>query len=239
MVALFLATVSHANAYEIIVESPAGESYAVSVHPKDSFLDVVESVNQCLYAVEVEEAIQTNSHVEGPYDFRMDFKVTNAGLLMKAQSVKKIRTEPRNYPAGLSQQETTDITFIVSTLGKSSLLKIKSSEKSLKSAGDRIINVHPFQLLALVFTNEELKVAMRQMNGRAWVWKEFLDGVTTSLEEENNLNNVAPFVADFAKRINFDANQINTFVKGKKWKDLVDELIKKIPREGDTGRYNM
>ena len=241
IVALFISVTGQAHAYEIIVESPAGESYAVSVHPKDSFLDVVENINQCLYAAATEEAYNDDfySHSEGPYDFRMDFKVTNAGLLMKAQSVKKPRTEARNYSLPLTMQEQTDINFIVTTLGNSSLPKIKSNESSLKKAGDRIINVHPLQLLALVFTTEELKVAIRNMQGRSWVWKEFVDGITTSFDEENAVNNVTPFVSDFARRIKADVNVINSLVQGKKWKELVNVLINTVPRQGSTDRYNM
>jgi len=221
-------------AEHVVIESLNGESYAFEVNSEDTFLDVVHAI----------ESLDQESFLSDERTFGEEihvFKINIGGrkALSNTLLAKKIRTEARNYAAGISASESTDITYILKTMANSSLPKIKSAETSLKKAGDRIDHVHPFYFLACIFTNEELKVCIRNLQGRAWVWKEFLKGITDSLAEEDAQGNLLPFVEDFSAKLKVDANVILPILKSGRWERFVNTLIDIVPREGGANRYNM
>lgn len=147
--------------------------------------------------------------------------------------------KPRDYFEPLSQQDRTDIYYILRTLANSTLIKIGGQKSSLKRAGDRIEHIHPLKFLQFVFSEEELKVCMRNVQGRSWVWKEFLEGLTTSLKNEASLNNISmQYVTDLAKKINVDVNLILPWIQNRRWEDLVNGLIQYVPRQSGPNRYD-
>lgn len=229
---LALALSTEGYSQEIILENSVGENYVVEIEPTESFLDVVESINHSLVSIEMPSTYSKN---EGIHSFRLDFMVSEGGVLIKA--VKTI--SPRNYLVPATPDQKIDITEIVKTLANSSLVKIKNSESSLKKAGDRIDDIHPFQFLITIFTDEELKVYIRNLQGRSWVWKRFLEGITETLAEEHGLGNLLPFAQDFANRINMNINVILPLLETAKWEKFVNTLIDSIPRQGGTDRYDM
>lgn len=154
------------------------------------------------------------------------------------QFAKKMRNGARSYEAGVTSSEAADIGYILKTLSNSSLPKIKGAESSLKKAGDRIDAVHPLQFLLVVFLNEELKVAIRNLKGRAWVWSNFLNGITETLEEENGKNNILPYLQNFAAILNVDVNQLTPFQTNNRWEKFVTTLITIIPRAESADRYH-
>lgn len=213
------------TAKQIVVESHIGETYVFQVEPHDSFLEVMDAIQSCL------------DDKDGSEERYQEFRIhMNADLIKMA---KKVRALPRNYEGGVSPVESADIFYIVKTLSSSSLPKIKSAESSLKKAGDRIDHVHPFHFLSCVFNNEELKVCLRNLQGRSWVWKDFLSGVVEALTEENARNNVLPYVQDFAANIGVDIKVILPLVQAGRWEKFINTLIEVIPRQGGNDRYNM
>lgn len=219
-------------AQQIIVQSPAGESYLFQVESKDSFGSVIDSIHKCIkegaLSKDTERATAATPYI-------MELLSTHEPLIIRMSN--KPFSEPRNFAAGYSQVEAEDIAYIVKTLSNSSLPKIKSSESSLKKAGDRIDHVHPLQFLFCVFNNEEVKVAARNLVGRSWVWKEFLTGLTDTLAEENEKNNIQPFLNEFASALKVDVNILLSLQKSGKWDKFVTFLINSVPRDGNTDRY--
>lgn len=219
-----------AFAEPIVIENCEGETWVLEVGPHDGFLDVVES-------------IQTSFGREDPgygVEEVHSFKVRRLAKNLMADSlVKKVRAVARNYTAGATSSESADIAYILKTLANSSLPKIKSAESSLKKAGDRIDSVHPLQFLVCVFTNEELKVCIRNLQGRSWVWKDFFSGITDTLAEEDARDNVLPFLSDFAAKIKVDANILLPILQAGRWERFVNTLIEIVPREGGADRYNI
>lgn len=222
------------NAEHVVVESSSGETYVLHVDPQDCFLDVVESIQAC-YAAQ-DPLAEENGGEEQIHTFKV--RMLSRGVSAE-QLAKKVRAVARSYAAGATASESADIGYIVKTLANSSLPKIKSAESSLKKAGDRIDPVHPLQFLACIFTNEELKVCVRNLQGRAWVWKDFLSGITETLAQEDARGNVLPYLQDFATRIKIDANILLPILQAGKWERFVNTLIEIVPREGGTDRYNI
>ena len=219
----------------VVIENEQGESYVLEVNSEDTFLNVVDSIQ----ALRQEAFISDEGSLSAGEELNFTVRMISKNVTVSDRLAKKLLPYPRSYAAGILASECADITYIVKTMANSSLPKIKIAETSLKKAGDRIDHLHPFYFLSCIFTSEELKVCMRNLQGRAWVWKEFLKGIVTSLEEENGKGNVLPFAADFAKRVKVDVNVIMPILEAGRWERFVDTLIDIVPREGGSDRYNM
>lgn len=214
----------HAHAQQMIVQSPAGESYLFHIDSEEPFGKVVESIHSC---ISLEDSANSA--------YIMELLSAHEPMIIRMSN--KPISGPRNFAAGYSQKEADDIAYIVKTLSNSSLPKIKTSESSLNKAGDRIDHVHPLQFLLCVFNNEEVKVAVRNLVGRSWVWKEFLSGLTETLAEENGKNNIQPFLNEFAAMLKVDVNILLPLQKSGKWDRFVTLLIDSVPRDGNSDRY--
>ncbi|MGE3953951.1 MAG: hypothetical protein AB7F31_01975 [Parachlamydiales bacterium] len=148
---------------------------------------------------------------------------------------------PRNFYAELTTQDKQDIRYIVLTLAANNPLTILPYVTALNKAGDRIGPVHPLPFLAYILTQEDLKVGIRNLrkqNGK--LWKEFLEGLVASLEEESNRNNLTPeMLQRFSDQVGVDYKLIEPYARQHRWADMVNVLINKVPRQGDHGRYDM
>lgn len=146
---------------------------------------------------------------------------------------------PRDYRTGFSDPEFTDIQFIVRTLADKSLVTIAKERYSLEAAGDRIDHVHPLNFLLAIFDDEELKVAIRNIRGKGWVWSNFMYGIKQTLSAEMAQNNVTPHLQDFANKLGVSLQTILPAVRSRNWDLFVEQLIKNVPRKGDGGRYDV
>jgi hypothetical protein len=165
--------------------------------------------------------------------------------LCSADTAKQTKKPWRSYSWALDKEERKDITYIVDTLGYDDLVfsmsgkSILKKKSSLKEAGNRIKHVHPFRFLECVFKNEKLKAAIHAIRDRGgFVWRDFINGLTRSLDEENSRENLLPFVSDFAKTIKFSEERFLPLLKQKKWNKFVDLLIDEVPRTIDPNRYD-
>lgn len=221
-----------AFAEHVVVESPKGQVYVLHVHPEDSFLDVVGAMPAYF-----EDEPSTGDRID---DEVASFKVC---MLTKQAAVeqrsKQLRAEPRNYALAPTPSQASDIGYIVKTLANSSLPKIKSAESSLKKAGDRIDAVHPLQFLICIFSNEELKVCLRNLQGRTWVWKDFLNGITETLQEEDRRGNIQPYIQDYAAKIGVASSELQSIAQSGRWDRFVGRSIDLVPRAPGSNRYNM
>lgn len=203
------------SADEIVLRTVEGEFEVLEFNQDDRFSDVI-LLAQSQY---------------GLSEFLLDFQT-------KSSSVKDKKGVIRDYYAPLKAKEKEDISFIINTLGMSSLASIAKNKSALKRAGDRIDAVHPLVFLRTIFTDEEMKVSINAMQGRLWVWDEFFSGVNTTLEEE--YNNITPqIIQDFSSKVGVDPNLILPLFEEHNWKQLVKTLIDKVPRNTQTDRYDM
>lgn len=223
---LMIVTMSRLCAEEISeVRLSIEDNLLVHVQPEDTFSEVVGMIHRAL-------AYQGQEN-----DFRIDFAVS--GSVVTARAVQVVNGL-REYSAGVSAEQQEDIRFILKTLANSSILKIGASETNLKKAGDRIDYVHPLRFLEFVFTDEELKVCMHNLQGRNWVWKEFVSGIIGSFNEEHSKGNIKPDqIANFIKTLNISPSVVNPSIQNQRWTELIETLIAKIPRDKGSDRYNM
>lgn len=204
---------------EIVVRSPEGESHVIEVKPEDTFLFVVQEMRNCF---------------GGHEEFLLDFMMTPVAL-----SQEKAASVLRNYQIPVTLSEKKDISYIVNTLGMSSLTKIAKLKSHLKKAGKRIDHVHPLRFLMCIFTDEPMKASMQSIQNRSWVWGEFMSGLKTSLEEESVRDNLKlEFLYDFAAQLGVGVEVIYPPIFHHQWNDLVRTLINVIPRSTDSNRYD-
>lgn len=216
---------------DMILLTSSGQEILIEVHPEDRFLDVIDAMRE-------QEAVSQAADSQSDATLKLDITVTGSEIHANASSYSK--GQIRNYYTPLSPKEKADVSYILRTLSNSSLVKITSHKSSLKKAGDRIEHIHPYRFLAFVFSNDELIVCMRNLQGRSWVWREFVDGVVGSLRDEASVGNLKPeYVNDFATHIKIDSNQIIPTIVSQRWEDLINLLIAIVPRQGDSTRYDM
>lgn len=215
-VAMILANSSFAD--EMTQQLPL-EEIQFEVSHDDSFLDVMEFAASKL-------GRDTEIHV----------RIAGDTIVMKAGR----KDEPRDYYSPLTKNEKADLTYILNTMARNSLASIATHRSSLKKAGERIDHLHPLRFLLAIFTDEELKADVNAIRGRHFVWKEFLSGITGSLETESKIKNLkSEYIRDFCKVLKIDEKKIAPLIKEEKWKDLVNVLIDIIPREGNPDRYDL
>ena len=187
--ALFLIPLSLFAAH-VVVENEQGEEYLFEVNLQEENL---EDFFQAIEGVDM-EGLDVLVHL--PYLERVAFWNKKA----ERQSGGSLGY-PRDYSSGYTQEEFSDIQFIVRTLADKSLVTIAKERYSLESAGDRIDHVHPLNFLLAVFTDEEMKVAVRNIRSKGWVWSNFIGGIRQTLSTESDINNVVPYVQDFANKL--------------------------------------
>lgn len=226
----------------IFIENASGEKIELGIDANDRFLDVLNQIQSYFQENRSEEKIQQldaevlNSGLEF-HNTQWSLDVSRAGLIVQS---KKKETQWRNYDISVSKKEKEDISYIVKTLGFGTLLGIGSETSSLKKAGKRIDHVHPLRFLMTVFTEEELKAGIASIKGQSsWVKDGFFDGLIDSLKEEAARNNINQFVDNFAKSVKIDSDLIYPSIKQGDWKEFIDILIDKIPRETNPNRLNM
>jgi hypothetical protein len=240
---VFTASASTGFAQQAILESTSGDNYAIEIQPESSFRDVVDSINESLTIAEMQAAgyrglaDADTSRWNASKGFSM--RVADNSIVIKPSNQTLNPQTQRDYYVLPTSAEKADMSYIANSLSNFSLLKIKSVESSLKKAGDRIERVHPLQFLAYLFTNEETKVSVRNLEGRAWVWKEFVAGFVKSLNEENAAGLVLPYAQDFANHLGIDVNLILPTLQSGKWEQFIVTLIRVVPRQGNSGRYDM
>ena len=146
----------------------------------------------------------------------------------------------RDFYAELSSKEQADIRYIVTTLSDNPTPKLLFYKTALDNAGDRINHVHPLLFLAFIFSDPVLKVKIRNIKSKSWVWKTFMNGLKNSLNEEYHLENLLPDHYDeLSKSVGIHMQKLDHSVSQAKWDDMVNALIKFVAHETDADRYNM
>ena len=207
------------SAQEIVVRSPEGCLIVAQIDPGTSFNQVIEHFQEKFGEKE---------------EFLLDF------ALSSNPAQKGLTSSGRDYNLGVSSDDKKDISMIVNTLGLGSLIKIAKSKSALKRAGKRIDPIHPLQFLACVFSDDSMKVAVHAMRNRGWIWGEFFGGLKESLEEEFQRHNLRQEqIADFSLQLNISSDLITPVIQERRWSDFISILIDTIPRNEDSGRYDM
>lgn len=222
-ISLFLAfaiSFTSIAAQEIVVRSSLGEMHVIDIRTSESFLGTIE-------------LLQSSMGAGG--DFFIDFMTRSV-----EKPISKNESTPfKDFKASLTKEEKKDIQYLVNTLGMNSLVSITNNKSSLKRAGKRIDHIHPLRFLLYIFSDEEMKASMKAMEGRSWVWSEFIDNLVNSFNIEVDRDNMKPeFLREFCKKVNIDMNLIQSAVEQRRWESFVSICIANVPRYTQTDRYN-
>lgn len=219
------------GANEIVVKAPNGENLIVNVQPEDTFLGVMQQLETI-----IDFSFEPNNEYRGiQKEYCIDYSMLGFGIMPAAAT-----SIPRNYNTPVTPQEKKDLAFLVNTLAKASLVSLLRQKKDLEAAGARINQIHPLRFILAIFTDEELKVGIRNIRPRGWVWGDFIKGLRDSLSEENARGNLTDEqVRDFAARLEIDPKVIFPYVHAGRWDEFVDVLIQIVPRKGEPGRYDI
>ncbi len=146
----------------------------------------------------------------------------------------------RDYYHNVSADEKKNISYIVKTLANKPEPALLFYKGSIVSAGDKIDHIHPLKFLHAIFTDEELKVGMRVVRKKSWVWGNFRSGISDSLRDEASVDNMTvEYLYDFAAAVDVDANLLIGAYNAQNWDSFIDGCVAHIPRKGDYRRYNM
>lgn len=226
------------NADEINIALETDELVTFEVTKEDSFFDIIEALKNQFEIVESNEnwLETTKEELRG---FEINF-LPDETILVKSKKKKPEKEKvARNYFQHLTDAERSNITYILRTLANSSLGTIIGEKGKLKKAGKDVDHVHPLRFLECIFGNDELKICASNIQGKSWVWGEFLDGIIKSMNEEIAKGNVPPeFVIDFANTIHIDVHLIYQSYLEKNWVDMVNILIAQVPKPEGGNKYD-
>lgn len=230
--------VSSAFGDEVTVRTPSGDHLTLSIEPEETFINVIAQIENHLNTIATTQ--DDNAGKGSTHPYLLDF-MANDFKVLASISENTSQGKGRDYYRPVTKDEKDDIRYIVTTLAQSPWTKLMSSKSSLKRAGDRVQDLHPLKFLWCIFSEEELKVGIRNIRSRGGrVWSGFFDGLSESLSDESKVHNISlEFLEDFAKSLEFDVSAIISTVEKERWSDLVDLLIELIPRKGNPARYDM
>ncbi len=122
-------------------------------------------------------------------------------------------------------EDVINIQELIQTLGTHGKIDLfLHHEKRLRTIEQKIRHVHPLKFLAVIFRDPVLKSHMKKVYGDFFIQKNFLDNLSTNLNNEIEKRKIYPFLTDFCKEISQKEMDIKPFVDRKDWKGLVNFL---------------
>ncbi len=208
----------------VSIENEKNETIQIGIDSDDKFLDVIQSIESFLQA-------DSQSHLA----LEWNLKISTSGLVARAKQETK-----RDYHTLPTKTQKEDIAYIVSILAWDNPVSVWKKESDLKRAGDRINHIHPLRFLETIFRDEKLIAGMEGINGRKVpkLKSEFRKGLTDSLREEGERDNLLLFVDDFATNIGINKKSITLLLEKKQFNEFIDTLIELKPRK-NKDHYNM
>ena len=213
-------------ASELIFYSPSGTEHHLDISSQESFEEVINRIKLL------------KDDASGSGTFTMEVQVFPEGWL--AKSTSESQHLPRDYYTAIDAEDQENIAYLLNALAFHSLIKLYRTKSALNDIGKQIEHLHPLRFLHHVFTHDELIVCMRNLKGRSWVWKEFLDGVVDSFRKESGVNNITfAQIYDLAASLKMDPKLIEPYTVAEDWEGLIYFLIQVVPRNQDSKRYDM
>lgn len=217
----FLCAFLQAN--ELIITTSTGAEYHFNVSQDDSFLDTLSTLQSL-------ENSSGNLHIS--------LNLTDSQIVAKTKPGKP--SNSRDYYKPLSAKDQENITYLLTTLGYQSILKINSKKSNLNKVGEQIEHIHPLLFLKYVFTNDELIAAIHNIRDRAWIWKDFISRILESLSTESSIGNISSDqIHNLAAETKLDPSLIEIPIQAHDWNNLIENLLENVKRSGNPKRYDM
>lgn len=145
----------------------------------------------------------------------------------------------RDYSYSPSEEDKKNIFYLIKTLADKNEAYLLFNKGSIESAGKKTEHIHPLKLLQIIFTDEELKVGIRNMSKRKWVWDSFRQGTADSLADEARIGNMPyAYLGVFCATVNLDEKVVKDQYVNGHWREFIDTLVNKVPRKADSRRYD-
>lgn len=218
-----MCTANQAVGIDIFIKIANGEILSFDVNPDVTIGRLIEQVDSYLENKQTEFI---------PYYFDFQQQDCDEELICKAKYLRDYKKMP-------TQSQIEDMRYIVLTLGNEPLLKLKKFEANLKSAGDRVDEVHPLHFWKVIFTDSETISAIHNIKNRKFVWKPFIKGMGDSLQEAAERNNIEPeSIKDFAHQIGVNKELFENFLHNQDWEGFAKALLTYVSRSNGTDRYD-
>ncbi|MDP1835759.1 MAG: hypothetical protein Q8K75_07510 [Chlamydiales bacterium] len=226
----------NAYAVEIVVMPTDGDQVLLELSPYNT----LEELDQHLNTIDQENGhwvlLATRNSGESIFP-TADYNINDR----ESDSYKRdINEGARDYYYEPTAEDKSNISFIVKTLANHNEASLLFKKGQIEAAGARIEHIHPLKFLQMIFMDEELKVGMRNIRKKSWVWKSFRSGLCDSLNDEQRVDNMRDeYLARFCAAVDLDHNVVAGLYQQKAWRDFVESLVTNVPRKGDHRRYDM
>lgn len=139
-----------------------------------------------------------------------------------------------------TEEEKENIQTIFTALGTKNYFELGRMAIDLTNRGKAIEHLHPFQLLGVIFSNQELKEYIKVVMNSTLNWPlentskkmKFLNGISENFERESKKNNIDSHIEEFARKIFVSATEIRPLIQAREWEKLIFHLIEKSGAPG-------
>ncbi|CCO02370.1 MULTISPECIES: hypothetical protein [Chlamydia] len=142
------------------------------------------------------------------------------------KDTQKVQANFKKYEDQLSDQDKRDISFVVSAAAEKSSISLAMSQSEIKSALNRIRELHPLALMKLLAENPSLIEGMKKMQGRDWIWNMFMSELSDVFSQAASQGVITEEdISAFASTLGLDSGTVASIVQGERWPELVDIVI--------------
>ena len=137
---------------------------------------------------------------------------------------KKIYDKWEDLPCPeIDRQKIIEIITKLGTIGKIELLLHHKSH--LEKIGDEVRYIHPLKFLAVIFSDPQLKSYMKVVYDDYFKWKNFIEGLSATIDKEVIKNNLDKYLDNFSKEIRLPVYKIKPYINKRDWPGLLKCLI--------------
>lgn len=127
----------------------------------------------------------------------------------------------RDYYAPLNNADKANIRYIINTLAYKSTLSLLFYQTSLENAGNQTRHIHPLRFFDFVFSDPELKVAVRRINGTPW--SRFVAGMAGSFQTSANHDNMKEeYLDNFSHTVGVEKNLLQPSYQNHQWSQFIN-----------------
>ncbi|EPP36102.1 putative lipoprotein [Chlamydia avium] len=132
----------------------------------------------------------------------------------------------KKYGDQVTEQDKKDISFVVSAASEKSSLSLAMSQAEIKTALNRIKELHPLALLKFVAENSSLIEGMKKMQGRDWIWNMFLNELKEVFSQAAAQGIISDEdIKNFSLSLHLDEEVVSSIVQGERWPELLDMVM--------------
>ncbi|MFY7843388.1 MAG: hypothetical protein ACOVOR_05180 [Rhabdochlamydiaceae bacterium] len=125
----------------------------------------------------------------------------------------------------MTDEDKSNIRYIVNTLGEKNLFKIALKKEKLERLGRKVRYIHPMKFLAFVLQDKKMRENLKKIKKNPFKWYKFKEGFGEKMKEERKNHTLYPYVLDFSERLNVDSSKVKQYLDDKDWEGLLKFLL--------------